>query len=80
MTKSSQEKCQNCIPFLESPYTEMQRNIYLEYMNINHEPEATRLMIDIKHQPCRVLVDVQISIEVGNIISGLKGLRQNQRT
>ena len=28
-------------------------------MNINHEPVATRLMIDIKHQPDRVLVDVQ---------------------
>ena len=25
MTKSSQEKCQNCIPFLESTYPEMQR-------------------------------------------------------
>ena len=25
-------------------------------MNINHEPVATRLMIDIKHQPDRVLV------------------------
>ena len=32
--------------------------LYLEYMNINHEPVATRLMIDIKHQPDRVLVDV----------------------
>ena len=36
----------------------MQRNLYLEYMNINHEPVATRLMIDIKHQPDRVLVDI----------------------
>ena len=26
-------------------------------MNINHEPVATRLMIDIKHQPERVLFD-----------------------
>ena len=25
MTKSSQKKCQNCIPFLESTYPEMQR-------------------------------------------------------
>ena len=25
-------------------------NTSLEYMNINHEPVATRLMIDIKHQ------------------------------
>ena len=60
MTMSSQKKCQNCIPFLESTYPEMQRkhNLYLEYMNINHEPVATRLMIDIKHQPDTVLVDV----------------------
>ena len=49
MTKSSQKKCQNCIRFLESTYPEMQENTYLEYMNINHEPVATRLMIDIKH-------------------------------
>ena len=27
-------------------------------MNINHEPVATRLMIDIKHQPERVLFDI----------------------
>ena len=27
-------------------------------MNVNHEPVATRLMIDIKHQPERVLIDV----------------------
>ena len=26
-------------------------------MNINHEPAATWLMIDIKHQPDAVLVD-----------------------
>ena len=58
MTKSSQKKSQNCILFLESTYLEMQRNIYLEYLNINHEPVATRLMIDIKHQPDTVLADV----------------------
>ena len=28
-------------------------------MNINHQPAATQLMIDIKHQPDRVLVDVK---------------------
>ena len=33
-------------------------NTYLEYMNINREPVATRLMIDIKYQPDRVLVDI----------------------
>ena len=62
MTKSSQKKCQNCIRFLESTYPEMQRKhilrVYLEYMNINHEPVATRLMIDIKYQPDGVLVDI----------------------
>ena len=59
MTKSSQKKCQNCIRFLESTYNEMQRkHIYLEYMSIKHEPVATGLMIDIKHQPDRVLVDI----------------------
>ena len=25
MTKTSQKKCENCIPFLESTYPEMQR-------------------------------------------------------
>ena len=71
MTKSSQKKCQNCIRFFESTYPEMQRKptVYLENMNINHEPVATRLIsninqiefwltFDIKHQPDRVLVDV----------------------
>ena len=60
MTKSSQKKCQNCIPFLESTYPEMQRkHIPMnQFMNINHEPVATRLMIDIKHQPDTILVDV----------------------
>ena len=58
MTKSSQKNFQNCIPFLESTYLKWKENIYLEYMNINHEPVATRLLIDIKHQPDRVLVDV----------------------
>ena len=27
MTKSSQKKCKNCIPFLESTYPEMQGNL-----------------------------------------------------
>ena len=60
MTKSSQKKCQKSIRFLESTYPEMQRKptVYLENMNINHEPVATRLMIDIKHQPDRFLVDI----------------------
>ena len=54
MTKSSRKKCQNCIRFFESTYPEMQTNLYIEYVNINHEPVATRMMIDIKHQPDRV--------------------------
>ena len=33
-------------------------NTYLEYMNINHEPVATWLMIDIKYHPDRVQVDI----------------------
>ena len=43
---------------LESTYLKSKENIYLKYMNINHQPAATRLMSDIKHQPNRVLVDV----------------------
>ena len=58
MTKSSQKKCQNCILFWNLHTLKGKENIYLEYMNINHEPGATRLMIDIRHQPGRVLVEV----------------------
>ena len=58
MTKSIKKICQNCMPFLESSYPECKENIYLEYLNINHEPVATCLRTDIKHQPDRVLVDV----------------------
>ena len=58
MTKSSQKKCQNCICFWNLHTLKCKENTYLEYMNINHEPVATRLMIDIKYQPDRVLVDV----------------------
>ena len=56
--KVQSKKCQSCIPFLESTYPEMQRKKYLVYMNINRQPAATRLMIEIKHQTDRVLVDV----------------------
>ena len=45
--KSPVKKCQNCIPFWESTYIEMQR-----------KTAATRLMIDIKHQGDTVLVEV----------------------
>ena len=46
---SSQKKCRNCIPFLESTYPEMQRKHIPRIYDINHEQVATRLMIDIKH-------------------------------
>ena len=36
----------------------MQRKHIPKVHDINHEPVATRLMIDIKHQPDTVLVDV----------------------
>ena len=58
MTKSSHKKCQNCILFWNLHALKCKENIYLEYMNINHEPVATRLMIDIKHQRDTDLVDV----------------------
>ena len=58
MTKCSQKKCQNCIPFWNLHTLKCKENTYLKYMNINHEPVATRLMIDIKHQPDAVLVDI----------------------
>ena len=56
MTKSSQ--CQNCIPFWNLHTLKCKEIIYLEYMNVSHEPVATGLMIDIKHQPDAVLVDI----------------------
>ena len=58
MTTSSQKMCQNRILVLNLHTLKCKESIYLEYMNINHEPVATRLMIDIKHQPDRVLVDI----------------------
>ena len=42
MTKSSRKLCQNCIPFLESTYPEMQRkHIRRVYEYQSHEPIAT---------------------------------------
>ena len=60
MTKSSQKSVKNVYHFCNLHTMKCKENIYLEYMNINHEPLATQLMIDIKHQTgtCRVLVDV----------------------
>ena len=55
----------HCIPILESTYPEMQRKhiptsttFLVEYLNINHQPVATQFIIDIRHQPDKVLVDV----------------------
>ena len=58
MTKSSQKSVKIEYIFCNLHTLKCKENIYLEYMNINHEPVATRLMIDIKHQPDAVLVDI----------------------
>ena len=58
MTKSSQKSVKIVYLFWNLHTLNCEENIYLEYMNINHEPVATRLMINIKHQPDKVLVDV----------------------
>ena len=58
MTKSS-KKSVKIVYLLWNLHTlKCKENIYLDYTNINHEPVATRLVIDIKHQPLRVLLDV----------------------
>ena len=48
MTKSSQKKCQNCIPFLESTYPEMQRK---HIPRVYEYQSGASSHIDIKHQP-----------------------------
>ena len=58
MTKSSQESVKIVYLFCNLHTLKCKENTYLEYMNINHEPVASRLMIDIKHQPDTVLVDI----------------------
>ena len=58
MTKSSQKSVKIVYLFWNLHTLKCKENIYLEYMNINHETVATRLMIDIKNQPDRVLVDI----------------------
>ena len=57
--KVQSKNCQNCIPFLESTYPEMQRK-HIPRVYVNHEQVASRLMIDIKHQPDRVLLTFDI--------------------
>ena len=51
MTKSSQKSVKIVYLFWNLHTLKCKENIYLEYMNINHEPVATRLVIDIKHRP-----------------------------
>ena len=58
MTKSSQKSVKIVYVFLNLHTLKCKENLYLEYMKINHEPVATRLMIDMKHQPNLYLVDV----------------------
>ena len=58
MTKSSQKSVRIVYLFWNLHTLKCKENIYLEYMNVNHEPLATRLMTDIKNQPDRVLVDI----------------------
>ena len=58
MTKSSQKSVKIVYLFWNLHTLKCKENRYQEYMNINHKPVATRLMIDIKHQPDRVLVDI----------------------
>ena len=58
MTKSSQKSVKIVYLFWNLHTLNCEENIYLEYMNINHEPVDTRLMINIKHQPDKVLVDI----------------------
>ena len=56
MTKSSKKSVKIVYCFRNQHTLKCKENIYLEYMNINH---ATRLMIDIKHQPDRVTFDIK---------------------
>ena len=58
MTKSSQKSAKIVYLFWNLHTLKCKENIYLAYMNINHEPVATGLMIDIKHEPDRVLVNI----------------------
>ena len=58
MTKSSQKIVKIVYLFWNLHTLKCKENIYLEYMNINHEPVASQLMSDIKYQPDAVLVDI----------------------
>ena len=50
MTKSSQKSVKIVYLFWNLHTLKCKENIYLEDMNINHEPVATGLMFDINHQ------------------------------
>ena len=57
MTKSSQNKCQNCMYLLKSTYPEMQtKHIHIVFEN-QSSTRSHQSMIDIKHQPDTFLVD-----------------------
>ena len=58
MTRSSQKSVKIVCLFWNLHTLKCKENISLEYMNINHETVACRLMTDIKQQPDRVVVDV----------------------
>ena len=48
-------------------------------MSINYEPVATRLMIDIKHQPDAVLVDIRYQTRASPAPGGQGELRRRAR-
>ena len=48
MTKSSKKSVKIVYLFWNQNTLKYKEDIYLEYMNINHEPVATQLMIDIQ--------------------------------
>ena len=58
--KVQSKNCQNLYLFWNFHTQKCKENVYLEYMNINRQLSATQLMIDIKHPPDTVLVDVDI--------------------
>ena len=58
MTKCSQKSVKIVYPFWNLHNLKCKENIYLEYMNINRQPAATWFIIDIKHQPDTVPVEV----------------------
>ena len=68
MTKSSQKSVKIVYLFWNLLTLKCKENIYLEYMNINHEPVDSRLMIDIKHQPDTVVLTFDIKHQPGGVL------------